>query len=297
MGKLSATLKSQFRDDVCFKKDKIITSIQPYNVKKNIDFREFCPQVSEVTDIVSCTINVVLSCLQTMLNIEYNYIIKNKSIKKKKISLNKHHILDELNIFNLIKLKYSKKFSLRDVLHYLSKNDSIFKINQYLRISNTGYHFDNSNLSKYKKNSNIINTIKQFLSLNIPVISAIYVSSDYYDSKTGIYEYSNKYKDSLFKYPILIVGYNDNTKSFVFQNSWGKNWGDKGFGYISYKFFKRRKILDTWVITDSQYIDKNMHDLLINFPYISETIKIEYKSNIDNHITNSQYIINEPTTE
>jgi hypothetical protein len=35
---------------------------------------------------------------------------------------------------------------------------------------------------------------------------------------------------------VNIVGYNE--KGFIFKNSWGTNWGDKGYGYISYAAHK-----------------------------------------------------------
>jgi hypothetical protein len=36
---------------------------------------------------------------------------------------------------------------------------------------------------------------------------------------------------------MLLVGYNDQKKAFKVMNSWGKDWGDNGFGWIDYKFF------------------------------------------------------------
>lgn len=35
---------------------------------------------------------------------------------------------------------------------------------------------------------------------------------------------------------IVLVGYDDATREFIFQNSWGKDWGDGGYGRMSYAF-------------------------------------------------------------
>lgn len=36
---------------------------------------------------------------------------------------------------------------------------------------------------------------------------------------------------------MLLVGYDDAKGAFKVMNSWGKDWGDNGFGWIDYKFF------------------------------------------------------------
>ncbi|UCH95466.1 MAG: C1 family peptidase [Candidatus Aminicenantes bacterium] len=38
---------------------------------------------------------------------------------------------------------------------------------------------------------------------------------------------------------LLVVGYDDDRQLFRFKNSWGKAWGDKGFGYFSYKYAEK----------------------------------------------------------
>ena len=35
----------------------------------------------------------------------------------------------------------------------------------------------------------------------------------------------------------LMIGYDDRTKKFRFVNSWGVDWGDKGYGYLPYEYF------------------------------------------------------------
>jgi len=36
---------------------------------------------------------------------------------------------------------------------------------------------------------------------------------------------------------MVVVGYDDSKKAFKLMNSWGKEWGDNGFGWITYKLF------------------------------------------------------------
>jgi C1A family cysteine protease len=47
---------------------------------------------------------------------------------------------------------------------------------------------------------------------------------------------------------ILIVGYNLQTKMFKFKNSWSSNWGDKGYGYISFSYVLFNNLSDVHVI-------------------------------------------------
>ena len=35
---------------------------------------------------------------------------------------------------------------------------------------------------------------------------------------------------------IALWGYDDNTRTFVFRNSWGTNWGTKGYGHMPYEY-------------------------------------------------------------
>ena len=37
---------------------------------------------------------------------------------------------------------------------------------------------------------------------------------------------------------VLVVGYDDDTEWFKFQNSWSTDWGDRGFGYFTYDYME-----------------------------------------------------------
>jgi C1A family cysteine protease len=38
---------------------------------------------------------------------------------------------------------------------------------------------------------------------------------------------------------MVAVGFDDDRKAFRIQNSWGRGWGDGGYGWFGYDFWKR----------------------------------------------------------
>lgn len=58
---------------------------------------------------------------------------------------------------------------------------------------------------------------------------------------------------------VLIVGYDDAKEAFLIQNSWSENWGDKGFGWLPYQYFRagpNGDVLadDVWTITKLEWL-------------------------------------------
>ena len=94
-------------------------------------------------------------------------------------------------------------------------------------------------------NSESVSTIKILKTLlleNTPVILGIKIDSKFKSASPknddGIYIYKHKENLGNLKHCMLIVGYDDTLRSFKVINSWGQDWGNNGFAYISYKFFK-----------------------------------------------------------
>lgn len=68
---------------------------------------------------------------------------------------------------------------------------------------------------------------------------------------TGIVPLPNPATDQLLGgHALICVGYDDNTKLFKFKNSWGKEWGDNGYGYLPYEFVEKF-IWDIWQTVDA----------------------------------------------
>lgn len=57
-------------------------------------------------------------------------------------------------------------------------------------------------------------------------------------------------KAACSSHAVLIIGYNLDKKHFVFKNSWGEDWGNKGFGSISFDYWDQmsaRKFLTGYI--------------------------------------------------
>lgn len=76
-----------------------------------------------------------------------------------------------------------------------------------------------------------VNAVKQALQ-NGPLVTTIMVYEDFMSYSSGVYKHTaGKF---LGGHAISIVGYDDASQSFIIRNSWGPEWGEGGFGHVSY---------------------------------------------------------------
>lgn len=69
-----------------------------------------------------------------------------------------------------------------------------------------------------------------------PLVTTMYVYSDFFVYKTGVYSYaSGSYQGG---HAILLMGYDDGDQCFIAKNSWGKGWGESGYFRIAYSQLK-----------------------------------------------------------
>lgn len=99
------------------------------------------------------------------------------------------------------------------------------------------YKLNNFVYTAVKQN---IDSIKASLLINLPIVLGILIYTSFESpnaTKYGTIPVPNiKTEKQLGGHAILLVGYDDATAHFKFQNSWGTEWGDKGYGYIPYQY-------------------------------------------------------------
>lgn len=79
--------------------------------------------------------------------------------------------------------------------------------------------------------------IKHTLAAGIPVSISTPIFSQWYKAENGVIQFPEARESILERHAVLIIGYRENEQYFHFVNSWGKKWGDDGYGWLPYGFF------------------------------------------------------------
>jgi C1A family cysteine protease len=75
-------------------------------------------------------------------------------------------------------------------------------------------------------------TFRVHLSSYWPMIACFDVYEDFFLYRCGIY--SHQAGELVGGHCVQVIGYDDQTGSWICKNSWGRNWGDRGFFEIGY---------------------------------------------------------------
>lgn len=115
-----------------------------------------------------------------------------------------------------------------------------------------------------------IKDFKILLSRGTPIVASINVDDNFRqltkrNSIQSEFDYDNFDKNRSY-HAIVIVGYDESIKAFKVINSWGKKWGDNGFGWIDEKVFY--SVFNYGCIINRY---KNIRDIVIENPKLESS--------------------------
>jgi len=122
------------------------------------------------------------------------------------------------------------------------------------------------------------NAVKQAL-LRGPLMTTLTVYEDFVTYSSGIYRHTTG--SYLGGHAVTIVGYNDQERYWIVRNSWGQDWGDRGYIKVSYD--DRSGISDdTWGF-EVQPIDGFVKiESPLHRDFVSETFPVQALSTVKN---------------
>jgi hypothetical protein len=114
---------------------------------------------------------------------------------------------------------------------------------------------------------NVLEEAKAYLAKGFPVIASVkvdgYLRNQNSVSTPYVWRQLSGPVNQTMAHAILIVGYDDISRTFKFVNSYGTAWGNQGFGHIAYNLFP--------VVVNEAYIIKpSSGDRSLNSPLLSQ---------------------------
>ncbi|MFX0087878.1 MAG: C1 family peptidase [Candidatus Hodarchaeota archaeon] len=111
----------------------------------------------------------------------------------------------------------------------------------------------------------LLNRVKGFLKARIPSMFGFYFSNSLFQAPNdGNIPFLSKDEKIMGGHAVAAVGFNDDkviknhedgtvTKgALLIRNSWGKEWGEEGYGWLPYKYVEEKLSNDWWVIIEAE---------------------------------------------
>jgi len=114
----------------------------------------------------------------------------------------------------------------------------------------------------------LLKRIKSFLSAGLPSMFGFSVFSSIEQANgDGKIPYPCRGEKILGGHAVVAVGFNDDIKiknttcgvettgALLIRNSWGREWGDKGYGWLPYEYILAGLAMDWWSLLKNEWVD------------------------------------------
>ena len=109
----------------------------------------------------------------------------------------------------------------------------------------------------------IITSLKQNLAAGIPAMFGTTVYESFpglgaRDDHSGVIPFPMRRDRTKGGHAMVIVGHDDSKQSFLIRNSWGADWGLKGYGWLPYAYVTSGLATDFWSLLHAEFTDTTL---------------------------------------
>jgi C1A family cysteine protease len=260
--KVTSIYRYNWRPDLPDYRDHLLSErLSPAKVlPKSIDLRKQCSPISNQGHVGSCTGNALAGAIEFLERKE----LRSKTPAPEEIGGAKFAKASRLFIY----------FNERDLEGHAEQDaggrlrDGVKALQQFgvcretlwpyeelavLERPNTKAYIEakNHRISEYLRIQNL-RELKQALSIGFTVAFGFTVFSSFETpdvAQTGLMPLPQPDEQVLGGHAVLAVGYDDIRSVLIVRNSWGENWGDRGYFYMPYDYIEKLKLAqDFWLV-------------------------------------------------
>lgn len=113
-----------------------------------------------------------------------------------------------------------------------------------------------------------------------PVVLCFEMFKSIYNAHGGHISIPDNIEKPCDRHCVMIGGYDNNKRIFKFINSWGEEWGDKGWGYLPYDYVDKY-LIESWVSISNLSIDSKKGDIKhigkFDFKYMAYDSLVQFR--------------------
>lgn len=134
----------------------------------------------------------------------------------------------------------------------VTEQDWPYKIGEFAQAPPRGFDKMRKYRTRVATRLKTLDDIKSALRKSGPVVIGFTVYAGLQSgaaAKTGIVPMPKANESVVGGHAVAIVGYDDTKKMLKFENEWGPDWGDKGYGYLPYSYITPNLVDDMWSVS------------------------------------------------
>jgi C1A family cysteine protease len=250
------------------------------NLPKNIDNRKYCSPIENQGNIGSCTANAGVGLYEYMENKANKKHIDGSRLflyKATRLLMGEEGIGDT-GAYIRTTLGAIRLFGIPNEEFWPYSDDPVkFDIMPHPWIWSFAQNFQSIKyfrLDFSPDGNDNIQRMKEYIAKGFALNFGFTVFNSHIDAKNngGIIPYPSTGETVIGGHAVLIVGYDDKKIAtnprdgvkrqgcFLIRNSWGETWGDNGYGWLPYEYFRigpNGDVLaeDVWTITQLEWIE------------------------------------------
>jgi len=230
--------------DLLYKAIRKVPALLP----KKADLRPTCSKVEDQGELGSCTVNALVGGLEFL---ERKDKVKYKELSRLFVYYNERAIEHTI--------KSDSGAMIRDGIKTLAKQGVCsekswpYDIAKFVKKPPAGCYKEAADhqITSYHRILTL-DEMRTCLAEGFPFVFGFTVYESFESqqvAKTGVVDMPRKSESVLGGHAVLAVGYDDTSKRFTVRNSWGTNWGMKGYFTMPYAYLADRNLSDDfWTI-------------------------------------------------